>query len=184
MMKLVAIALSISAFTFAACSKDDKDSKSSNASKPAAGDKSDTSAKADKAKKPSKGSGPETVAIEKLGIKVTVPQGSTVGDGVGGDGVMIQGPDLVVMIELATDMTAATIDAAKEEADMYSPKNLESETLADGWVVTFDNTGGMGTNYFVNVRRELGGKAYWCTTTSSTPEQKANAIAACKSLAL
>ena len=66
---------------------------------------------------------------------------------------------------------------------MYSPKNPKDEKLADGWAYTFENTGGMGTNYFVNVRRDIGGKSYWCETTASTPEQQTAALDFCKSLA-
>jgi hypothetical protein len=177
MTKLFSIALSLALISVAACSKDDKDSKSS--SKAATGSTSKDSKKSSK-----KGSGPAALTIEKLGLKAQAPSGTKVSDGVLGDGAMLQGPDLVVQIELATDMTPETVDAAKEEADMYSPKNLETETLADGWALTFDNVGSMGTNYFVQVRRDLGGKAYWCTTTASSEAQKANALAACKSLAL
>jgi len=121
-------------------------------------------------------------AIEKLGIKATLPAGAEIGDGVAGDGVMIQAPGLVVSIDVASEMRPATLDAAKEEADMYTPKNIQTEELPDGWVFTFENEGGMGKNYFVQVRREIGGKAYWCDTTASQPEQATNAIAVCKSL--
>lgn len=178
MTKLLSVALCLALVTVAACSKDkDKDSESSASSKAASG----STSKKSSAKK---GSGPESVSIDKLGLEASAPSGTQVSDGVLGDGAMLQGPDLVVQIELATDMTPTTVDAAKEEADMYSPKNLATETLADGWALTFDNVGSMGTNYFVQVRRELGGKAYWCTTTASSEAQKANALAACKSLSL
>jgi hypothetical protein len=129
------------------------------------------------------GGAPETASLAKLGLKAEVPGGSTVSDAIIGDGVMIQGPDLVVTVEPATDSTPKTAAEAKEEASMYSPKKVETEDLADGFALTFENTGGMGTNYFVNVRREIGGKAYWCTTTASKPAQQKNALAACKSLA-
>ena len=65
---------------------------------------------------------------------------------------------------------------------MFTPKNVKTETLPDGWVLTYENTGSLGSNYFVNIRREIGGKAYLCDTMQSTPEQQAKAIAFCKSL--
>ncbi|MBW1809631.1 MAG: hypothetical protein JRJ87_15660 [Deltaproteobacteria bacterium] len=115
-------------------------------------------------------------------LKVDAPEGSKAGDAPIGKGVMIRGPNLVVTIEEASDTRPKDLKAAKEDADMYSPKNMKEEKLADGWAMTFENKGGMGTNYFVQVRREIGGKSYWCETTCSKPEQMANALAACKSL--
>jgi len=32
---------------------------------------------------------------------------------------------------------AQTLEEAKEEASMYSPKNVKTEPLADGWLMTF-----------------------------------------------
>ena len=127
--------------------------------------------------------GATSLTLDKLGgLKVDVPAGSKAGDAIVGEGVMIQGPDLVVTIETASETRPKTADDAKKEADMYSPKNVKAETLPDGWALTYDNEGGMGKNYFVQVRRELGGKAYWCETTASTTKQQENALAACKSL--
>jgi hypothetical protein len=128
------------------------------------------------------GGGTTTVTLPKVGLKADVPEGSKVSDSIVGEGNMIQGPNLVVDIAPASDTTPKTLAEAKEEADMYTPKNPKEEKLADGFAFSFENTGSMGTNYFVNVRREIGGKAFWCTTTASNPEQKANALAACKSL--
>lgn len=123
------------------------------------------------------------VALEKLGLKAKAPAGSSVGDAIVGEGVMVQGPDLVVTVEEASDTRPKTEEEAKKEVDMYTPKNLATEKLEDGWSLTFDNEGGMGANYFVQVRRDIGDKTYWCETTASKPEQQANALAFCKSLA-
>jgi hypothetical protein len=129
------------------------------------------------------GGGSDKVSIDKLGLKGDAPAGSTVGDAVVGEGAMVQGPGIVVTVEAASDSRPKTVEDAKKEADMYSPKNLKDEKLADGWALTFDNEGGAGKNFFVNVRRDIGGKAIWCETTASQPEQQANALAFCKSLA-
>jgi hypothetical protein len=123
------------------------------------------------------------LALDKLSLTATAPAETTVGDGIGGSGLMITGPGLVVMVDAASDSRPKDLDAAKKDAEMYTPKNPKDEKLADGWVYTFENTGGMGTNYFVNVRREIGGKSYWCETTASTPEQQTAALDFCKSLA-
>lgn len=130
------------------------------------------------------GGGGEAAAVElaKLGLKADAPSGSQVSDAPIGEGVMIRGPDLVVTVEAAGDDKPQTAEAAKEDADMYSPKNLKTEKLADGWAMTFENKGSMGTNYFVKVRRDIGGKAYWCETTCTSTAQRDNALRACKSL--
>jgi fructose-specific component phosphotransferase system IIB-like protein len=120
--------------------------------------------------------------LAKIGLKADAPAGATVGDGVMGTGVMVMGDNLVVGVEEASASAPKTIDEAKSEAEMYGPKNIKEEKLADGWLLTFENEGSMGKNYHVNARREIGGKAYSCTTMQSSPEQSANAVAFCKSL--
>jgi hypothetical protein len=95
---------------------------------------------------------------------------------------MITGAGLVVSIKAAGDMDPKTLDDAKKEAEMYTPKNPKDETLSDGWAFTFENAGSAGTNYWVKVRREMAGRAYVCVTTASQAEQQANALRVCKSL--
>ena len=133
------------------------------------------------AKKPDAKSAPKALELTKLGLKVDAPAGSEVSGGIGG-GEMVQGPGLVMSVDVASETRPKTIDEAKKDAEMYTPKNIKTETLGDGWAITFENEGAAGTNYWVNVRRDIGGKAYWCETTASQPEQQANALAACKSL--
>lgn len=128
------------------------------------------------------GDGPDLVKLEKLGLVARAPAGSSVGDAIVGDGVMVQGPDLVATVEEAADTRPKTEADAKKNAEELSPKNFASETLEDGWAVTYDNESGMGPNFFVEVRRDIAGKTYWCETTASKPEQQANALAFCKSL--
>lgn len=120
--------------------------------------------------------------LKGLGIKATVPAGASVRKAPVGDGVMVQGPGLVVTVEKAKASRPKTIAAAKKDADMYTPKNIKSEKLADGWVFTFENKGGMGKNYFVQVRRKIGNTDFWCSTTAHKPAQQKNALAFCKSL--
>ncbi len=122
------------------------------------------------------------VELTDLGLKAEAPAGSSAGKAIVGEGMMVQGPGLIATVEVASDTRPKTAEEAEKEADMYTPKNLVSEKLEDGFVVTFDNEGGMGANFFVNVRREIDGKSYWCETTASSAEQQANAVAFCKSL--
>jgi hypothetical protein len=123
--------------------------------------------------------GSAEVALPKVGLKADAPAGTTVTDMMGSD--MAQGPNLVASVEKGDDKPKTGDDAIKD-ADMYTPVDPKVETLADGYVLTFTNAGGMGTNYFVNARREIDGAAYWCTTTATTQEQSDNAVAFCKSL--
>jgi len=124
---------------------------------------------------------PTTVELTKLGLKMDAPAGTTVSDGIMG-GVMVQGPNLVVTIDEATDSRPKAAEDAAKEADMYNPQEPKTEKLPDGFAFSFVNTGDLGKNYWVQVRREIGGKSYWCETTSSSPEQQTAALAACKSL--
>ena len=121
------------------------------------------------------------VQLPKLGLQLDVPGEAKVDDAIGGEGHMLMGEGIGAMqVEVAK--TPQTIDEAKSDAEMYTPKNLKTETLPDGWALTFDNTGSMGANYFVQVRRDIGGKTYTCSTTGSQPGQAAAVLAACKSL--
>jgi hypothetical protein len=120
--------------------------------------------------------------LPALGLKADAPAGATVSEGIGGKGVMVQAEGFVVNVDPASDMTPKTIEDAKKDAEMYTPKNIKEEKLADGYALTFENTGSMGTNYHVGVRREIDGKAISCSTMQSTADQQAAALAFCKSL--
>jgi hypothetical protein len=119
--------------------------------------------------------------LPKLGLSIDVPGAVEVGDAIMGEGHMLQGGS-VGALTVEIDDKPQTIDEAKSDADMYSPKNLKDEKLADGWTLTFDNTGSMGKNFFVEVRRDIGGKTYKCSTTTGDAKQAAGALAACKTL--
>ena len=148
--------------------------------KPEAGAKAD----AEPAKKDEpKADGPAALDLAKIGLVLDAPAGATVGDAIGGSGVMIQGPGIVLTVGEASDFYPKTLeDAKKEAAEMYSGKEIKEETLDNGWVITWENEGGLGKNYWVQARRDIDGKSYECSTTASQPEQQANALAACKSL--
>lgn len=153
------IALASLATTTTACSKKDGGGSAKKSSESAAG----------------------PLKLPKLGLTVEVPGEATVGDGVLGDGQAVTGEDIGIMqIEVAEK--PETLDEAKSDADMYTPKNLKADKLADGWSLSFDNTGGAGANYFVEVRREIGGKTYKCSTTQGDKDRAAAVLAACKTL--
>ena len=114
-------------------------------------------------------------------LTIDVPGEATVGDGIMGDGNLIQGGAVgALMVE--PDKKPQTLDEAKEDAKMYSPKNVKGDALPDGWTLTYDNTGGAGANFFVQVRRDIGGKTYKCSTTTGDADQAKGALAACKTL--
>jgi hypothetical protein len=160
-VSILAVALA-SLATFSACKKKDEGGSSSG-----------------KTTETAKPAGP--TKLPKLGLQIDAPGPIEVGDAIMGEGHMLRGAGVGAMqIEIAK--TPQTLDEAKSDADMYSPKNLKEEKLADGWALTFENKGGAGTNYWVTVRRDIGGKTYNCTTTGSEAGQAAAVLAACKSL--
>lgn len=61
-------------------------------------------------------------------------------------------------------------------------RGLEGDKIADGWVVTWENTGSMGDNCWLTVRREIGGKGCMCETMQSNEDRRKAAIVICTSL--
>jgi hypothetical protein len=122
------------------------------------------------------------VAIAKLGLKVTAPEGTKVSDMMGDQ--MLQGPGLVATVaEAKGDYAKDSAAAVKAMKDTYDGlKNVKEEKLSDGYIVTAENKGGMGTNYWVKSVRTIGGKAYKCETTAPKADIQAAAVKACKSL--
>lgn len=118
--------------------------------------------------------------LPKSGLHADVPTGKTSITEVEGSD-MVVGANLVVAVEPGDDKPK-TGDKALAAADTHKPKDPKVETLPDGYILTFTSEGSLGLNYWVNSRRTIGGTAYWCTTTASTPEQRDAAVAFCKSL--
>ena len=119
--------------------------------------------------------------LPKLGLSIDAPGKVEVGDAIMGEGNMLTGAGVGAMtVEIATK--PQTLEEAKSDAELYSPKNQKEEKLADGWLLTFENTGSMGKNYFVQMRRDIGGKAYSCSTTGGDAKQAAAVVTACKTL--
>lgn len=123
------------------------------------------------------------LALPLVGLTVDLPADSSVSKMLGSQ--MVQGGGTVISVkeQKAGPSDDKDLAAAKKSAAMYSPtKFTREEKLADGYVLSFENKGGVGTNYFVIVRRTIGGKVYKCETTASQPEQGKKAEAACLSL--
>ncbi len=126
--------------------------------------------------------GDAPLSLPLVGLTVEMPANSSVSKMMGSQ--MVQGGGTVFTVkEEKPGKGDKDLAAAKKAAAMYSPlKFTREETLPDGYVIAFENKGGMGMNYFVNVRRTIDGKVYKCETTASTPEQGKKAEAACLSL--
>jgi hypothetical protein len=159
-MMRISIALALTAALFTGCSKKDEGGGAAGKA---------TEAKAGPTKLP------------KVGLTIDAPGKVEVSDAIMGEGDMLMGAGVGAMtIEIAAK--PQTLEEAKSDAELYTPKNLKEEKLADGWALTFDNTGSMGKNFFVNVRRDINGKTYTCSTTGSDAKQAAAVLAACKTL--
>jgi hypothetical protein len=124
---------------------------------------------------------PKATKLDKLGLTIDVPGEVRVDKAIMGEGQMLMGSSIGAM-QVEIPKEAQTLAQAKEDAQMYSPKNLKEETLADGWVLTYENKGSMGSNFFVDVRRTIDGKSYKCWVTTGESSQATNVLAACKSL--
>lgn len=128
--------------------------------------------------------GPELGAVElpRLGLRLKLDPGAHVEDALVGEGVMIRGPGLELLVETAGPARPTTLEAMRKDAESYHPQNLVTETLPDGWALTFDAEGGVGRNYWLEARRTLGDQAFFCEATTSKPELRDGALAACKRL--
>lgn len=107
------------------------------------------------------------------------PEAPIVGEG---DPAMVMAANFTLNVSEAKATDPKTIKDAEAIAKGFNAKDTKSETLPDGWVMTYKNTGSMGDNYSVSVRREIGGKGYLCETMQSTPAQQSLSVAFCKSL--
>lgn len=100
-----------------------------------------------------------------------------------GSDLMILSMQESLMVGVASSSGPDTLEKAKREAtEMFSGTNISEETLEDGWALTFENTGSLGKNYHVNIRRTIGGKAYYCHTMVANKVLSEGALRACKSL--
>ena len=125
-----------------------------------------------------------TVELTKFGIKASAP-GETEAPQLmdSGDRVLVMASGFTVGVAEAKKTDPKKVKDAQDAAKDFNPKGMKTETLPDGWALTYTNTGSAGTNYWVTVRREIGGKGYLCETTQNTLEQQNLSLAFCKSLA-
>jgi hypothetical protein len=117
------------------------------------------------------------VSLYTFGLRLDVPGEVDVAAGAGENTVMVTGPEIDTMM-VALAKTPESVDDAKRDANAYDPKHVEAESLADGWVLTYDNA----AHYYVVVRRDIDGKTYSCTAIGTHPSQAKAVAVACKSL--
>jgi hypothetical protein len=121
--------------------------------------------------------------IEQVGLTAELPEGATVMKGMSDNSAMISTDAATLNVSLAKDTDPKTVDEGKSGAMLGDKgRGLTGEKIADGWIVTWENTGSMGDNYWLNMRREIGGKGYMCDTMQSNEAQRKAAIEICKSL--
>ena len=122
----------------------------------------------------------ERIELPRAGLVGWAPRGSTVSGRTGFD--LLFGPDISAAV-MVRDDAPQTIEEAKAEAQQYAPKHFASETLDDGYVVTFSNElvyvedGTRETQYRVWVLRRLGGRDVWCSATAWMPFQQERSLA-------
>ncbi|AKT37295.1 hypothetical protein [Chondromyces crocatus] len=126
--------------------------------------------------------GGKATKLPKLNLQIDLPEDSAVTDAIIGEGHTVMGASAPLNVAPAGENKPKTLEAAQKEFEDFKPQNIKTETLPDGWVLTFENEGSMGKNYWAMVRRELGGKSYICDTSVGHEKQRDAVVAACKSL--
>ncbi|MBI5542855.1 MAG: hypothetical protein HY901_03130 [Deltaproteobacteria bacterium] len=119
--------------------------------------------------------------LEKLGLKLEGPKlKSREGDG----HWTLEGDGLMFTVGKPSDFAPKTYEEAKGAKADYSPEHVtKEEKLEDGWNIQFENRGAMGSNYFVWIRRTIGGTPFICETTASSAEQASKIAKICLSMA-
>ena len=116
------------------------------------------------------------------GLKARIPADTVVSKNAVGLGVMLKGAGISMTIGPELDVDAPSLDQAKQNAQSYAPQNLEGETLADGYILTYENQGSVGTTYWLVGRRKFSDAAFTCGVSSPKKAHQLSAIAICKSL--
>ena len=123
----------------------------------------------------------QQVDIRVLGLKGRAPAGAPAPT-VGGDEnqVLVAGGKFTARLWATKPTDPRTLADAQAFAKNFKPKNVQTETLGDGWSIAFET---MGPSYIVIVGRELAGKGVHCEATEDSVEGQRAALAFCKSLA-
>ncbi len=120
--------------------------------------------------------------LPQLDLRVDAPRDAEVREALVGEGLTIHAEELNVRVELSGPQTPATLAEARAEAQLFAPTELRETRLSDGWILTFESETAMGPSYWVQLRRDVGGRAIWCTSTSSSEARQLAALDLCSSL--
>ncbi|MFI5297536.1 MAG: hypothetical protein ACHREM_05505 [Polyangiales bacterium] len=166
----------------AACSKPGAESsqKTNESSKAASLTKGEGAAAKEEKPAAKEGGGAKARKLDKVGLSVDLPEDATVSDGLSDKSVMISTGAATLTVSVAKDTDPKTSEDAKGAA--LATENMKIEKLSDGWIVTSENTGSAGRNFWLTMRREVAGKGYLCESMQSNDAQVKAAIAICKGL--
>ncbi|MFO0618464.1 MAG: hypothetical protein U0414_38075 [Polyangiaceae bacterium] len=121
--------------------------------------------------------------IDAIGLTAMLPAGGQIMKGMSEGSAMITSDATTMNVSVAKDTDPKTVEQGKDSALLGDKgRGLKGDKIADGWIVTWENTGSMGDNYWLSMRREIGGKGYMCETTVSNENQRKAAIEICNSL--
>ena len=183
-MKRALVMITVAALAFG-CGK--KDEKAEGGDKAAAGKKAEGGEKAAAGEKAPAGKkaeapAPAPAGLDLAGMPITgdAPAGAKAMKM--GKKAMVRGGALIATVGAAGKLDAKDEAAATKEAEGNGGTNIKAEKLADGFLLTYENKGSAGSNYWVVSRRTIEGADYACGTTASQPAQQAAAVAFCKSL--
>lgn len=89
-----------------------------------------------------------------------------------------------ITLEMANAMNDSTVDGAKDTATKAwsDAKNFKSQTLPDGWRLTFEASDAGSPPFHEKTYRTIAGKAYECDTSAKTAADRDAAVAICASL--
>jgi hypothetical protein len=126
---------------------------------------------------------PKATKIDAIGLSAMLPASAQIMKGISEGSAMISSDATTMNVSKAKDTDPKTVEQGKDSALLGDKgRGLKGDKTADGWIVTWENTGSMGDNYFLSMRREIGGKGYMCETTVSNEGQRKAAIEICNSL--
>lgn len=130
----------------------------------------------------SAGADTATITLADLdGLKIDVAKGTEPSKL--GSSVMILSMSESFTVDAVSDSTPKTLaDAKKQATELYSGKDIKDVQVEGGWGITFTNKGSLGETYWLNMRRDIDGKAYWCSTSVGNKILRDGAVRACKSL--
>ncbi|MBA3456393.1 MAG: hypothetical protein H0T42_25065 [Deltaproteobacteria bacterium] len=118
--------------------------------------------------------------LPATGLEIDVPSG-TVGKHSFGDvgHEVVSAATNQFLVEHSKDPDSLE-DAKTSSIEAY--KNVQAETLADGYAVTYETEKDGKTSHLVKVRRDIGGKSYKCWTSTNDSAQAKAVLDACKTL--